>query len=190
MAKAYPGVILRVPEGSLADELGLVAGDKILAINDMPLRDIIDVSFAMADEEIELLVEHADETQECIAFDKDYDEELGVEFESAVFDGIRACANHCYFCFVDMIAPHMRHSLSVKDDDYRLSFLYGNFVTLTNMGEADYARIARLHLSPLYVSVQCTNPVLRAEMLRCSWAGDILGQLAWSIIRRWCSVQG
>ena len=178
MAKAYPGVILRVPEGSLADELGLAAGDKILAINDMLLRDIIDVSFAMADEEIELLVEHTDGTQECIAFDKDYDEELGVEFESAVFDGIRACANHCYFCFVDMIAPHMRHSLSVKDDDYRLSFLYGNFVTLTNMGEADYARIARLHLSPLYVSVQCTNPVLRAEMLRCSWAGDILGQLA------------
>jgi len=177
MGKTYPGVILRVLEGSVAEELELVPGDKILSVNDMPLRDIIDFSFAMADEEIELLVEHADGEQELIAFDKDYDEDFGVEFERAVFDGIRPCANHCYFCFVDMIAPDMRHSLSVKDDDYRLSFLYGNFVTLTNMGAADFSRIERFHLSPLYVSVQCTNPVLRAEMLRYKGAADILGQL-------------
>ena len=177
MAKGYPGVILRVLEGSIAEELELVPGDKILSVNNTPLRDIIDFSFAMADEEIELLVEHADGEQELIAFDKDYDEDFGVEFERAVFDGIRSCANHCYFCFVDMIAPDMRHSLSVKDDDYRLSFLYGNFVTLTNMGAADFARIERYHLSPLYVSVQCTNPVLRAEILRYKGAADILGQL-------------
>ena len=178
MTKTYPGIILRVLEGSIAEELELVPGDKILRVNDMPLRDIIDFSFAMADEEIELLVEHANGEQELIAFDKDYDEDFGVEFEHAVFDGIRSCANHCYFCFVDMIAPDMRHSLSVKDDDYRLSFLYGNFVTLTNMGAADFSRIERYHLSPLYVSVQCTNPVLRAEMLRYKGASDILGQLA------------
>ena len=177
MGKTYPGVILRVLEGSIAEELELVPGDKILSVNDMPLRDIIDFSFAMADEEIELLVEHADGEREIIAFDKDYDEDFGVEFEHAVFDGIRPCANHCYFCFVDMIAPDMRHSLSIKDDDYRLSFLYGNFVTLTNMGAADFSRIERFHLSPLYVSVQCTNPVLRAEMLRYKGAADILGQL-------------
>ena len=177
MAKTYPGIILRVLQDSIAEELELVPGDKILAVNDMPLRDIIDFSFAMADEEIELLVEHADGEQELIAFDKDYDEDFGVEFERAVFDGIRPCANHCYFCFVDMIAPDMRHSLSIKDDDYRLSFLYGNFVTLTNMGAADFSRIERFHLSPLYVSVQCTNPVLRAEMLRYKGAADILGQL-------------
>ena len=177
MAKTYPGVVLRVLEGSIAEELELVPGDKILSVNGMPLRDIIDFSFAMADEEIELLVEHADGEQEIISFDKDYDEDFGVEFERAVFDGIRPCANHCYFCFVDMIAPDMRHSLSVKDDDYRLSFLYGNFVTLTNMGAADFSRIARFHLSPLYVSVQCTNPVLRAEILRYKGAADILGQL-------------
>ena len=177
MKRTYPGVILRVLEGSIAEELELVPGDKILAVNDMPLRDIIDFSFAMADEEIELLVEHADGEQELIEFDKDYDEDFGVEFEQAVFDGIRSCANHCYFCFVDMIAPDMRHSLSIKDDDYRLSFLYGNFVTLTNMGAADFERIERFHLSPLYVSVQCTNPVLRAEILRYKGAADILGQL-------------
>ena len=177
MTKTYPGIILRVLEGSIAEELELVPGDKILSVNDMPLRDIIDFSFAMADEEIELLVEHANGEQELIAFDKDYDEDFGVEFEHAVFDGIRSCANHCYFCFVDMIAPDMRHSLSIKDDDYRLSFLYGNFVTLTNMGAADFSRIARFHLSPLYVSVQCTNPALRAEILRYKGAADILGQL-------------
>ena len=177
MKRTYPGVILRVLDGSIAEELELVPGDKILAVNDMPLRDIIDFSFAMADEEIELLVEHADGEQELIEFDKDYDEDFGVEFERAVFDGIRSCANHCYFCFVDMIAPDMRHSLSIKDDDYRLSFLYGNFVTLTNMGAADFERIEHFHLSPLYVSVQCTNPVLRAEILRYKGAADILGQL-------------
>ena len=177
MKRTYPGVILRVLEGSIAEELELVPGDKILAVNDMPLRDIIDFSFAMADEEIEILVEHADGEQELIEFDKDYDEDFGVEFEQAVFDGIRSCANHCYFCFVDMVAPDMRHSLSIKDDDYRLSFLYGNFVTLTNMGAADFERIERFHLSPLYVSVQCTNPVLRAEILRYKGAADILGQL-------------
>ena len=108
--------------------------------------------FAMADEEIELLVEHTNGEQELIEFDKDYDEDFGVEFERAVFDGIRECANHCCFCFVDMIAPNMRHSLSVKDDDYRLSFLYGNFVTLTNMGPADF------HASKAFTCRRSTFP--------------------------------
>ena len=108
------GKILTVPEGSLAEELELVPGDKILEINGMKLRDIIDVSFAFACEEVEMLVEHEDGQQELFEFDKDYDEELGVEFESAVFDGIRHCANNCYFCFVDQVAPNMRDSLDRK----------------------------------------------------------------------------
>ncbi|MBR6343521.1 MAG: DUF512 domain-containing protein, partial [Selenomonadaceae bacterium] len=136
MRKETPGKILRVHPGSLAEELELLAGDRIVEVNGMKLRDIIDLSFAMAEEEIELLVEHADGERERISFDKEMDEELGVEFESAVFDGIRRCANHCYFCFVDMIGPDMRSSLSIKDDDYRMSFLYGNFITLSNMAEA------------------------------------------------------
>ena len=177
MSKYYPGIILRVYPGSLAEELELVPGDKILEINGQGLRDIIDLSFAMADEEIDMLVEHADGEQEMISFEKEIDEELGVEFESAVFDGIRNCANHCYFCFVDMIAPNMRQSLSIKDDDYRLSFLYGNFVTMTNMGPNDFRRIKQFHLSPLFVSVQCMNPELRAQMLRCPGAAKIAEQL-------------
>ncbi len=173
----HPAEILRIAPGSLAEELGLVPGDKILSVNGQELRDIIDLSFAFADESIDLLVEHADGTQEMISFDKDYDEELGCEFSSAVFDGIRKCANNCPFCFVNMIAPHMRSSLSIKDDDYRLSFLYGNFITLTNMVEQDFQRIERYHLTPLYVSIQCMNPELRAKILRCKRAAQIGAQL-------------
>lgn len=171
------GKILTVPEGSLAEELELVPGDKILEINGMKLRDIIDVSFAFACEEVEMLVEHEDGQQELLEFDKDYDEELGVEFESAVFDGIRHCANNCYFCFVDQVAPNMRDSLNIKDDDYRMSFLYGNFITLTNMVDRDFQRIKQYHLSPLFVSVQCTNPELRKQMLRCKTADRLMSQL-------------
>ena len=171
------GKIIRIKENSLAEELELVVGDKILEVNGKPLRDIIDLSFALADEEIELLVEHADEEQELLCFDKDCDEELGAEFESAVFDGIRRCANKCCFCFVDQVPPEMRSSLYVKDDDYRLSFLYGNFVTLTNIGPADFERIKNLHLSPLFVSVHTMNMELRKKMLGCERAGMLIEQL-------------
>ena len=171
------GRILKVYPGSLAEELELVPGDKLLEINGTRLRDIIDVSFAFADEEIEMLVEHEDGQQEVYEFDKDYDEELGVEFESAVFDGIRHCANNCLFCFVDQVAPDMRESLNIKDDDYRMSFLYGNFITMTNMVDADFQRIKQYHLSPLFVSVQCTNPDLRQRLLRCRTAGNLAAQL-------------
>ena len=171
------GRILKVYPGSLAEELELVPGDKLLEINGIKLRDIIDVSFAFADEEIEMLVEHEDGQQEVYEFDKDYDEELGVEFESAVFDGIRHCANNCLFCFVDQVAPDMRESLNIKDDDYRMSFLYGNFITMTNMVDADFQRIKQYHLSPLFVSVQCTNPDLRQKLLRCRTAGNLSAQL-------------
>lgn len=177
MKKMYGKIITVYPE-SLGEELELVPGDKLLAINGKELRDIIDVSFGMACEDVELLIEHEDGEQEIYAFDKDYDEELGVEFESAVFDGIRSCANNCLFCFVDQVAPDMRDSLHIKDDDYRMSFLYGNFITLTNMGARDFRRIQEYHLSPLFVSVQCTNPELRQKLLRCKAAANLMGQLS------------
>ena len=171
------GIISVVHENSLARELELVPGDKIISVNGQELMDIIDLSFALADEEIEMLVEHADGEQEVIGFEKDIDEELGAEFESAVFNKIRQCANNCYFCFVDQVAPDMRSSLYIKDDDYRLSFLYGNFITMTNLVKQDLERIKRLHLSPLYVSVHTTNPELRAKMLRQKRAALIMEQL-------------
>ena len=171
------GLITRIEAGSLAEELELVAGDKILQVNGRTPLDIIDLSFMLADEEIELLIEHADGEREVIAFDKDADEELGAEFDSAVFDGVRRCKNHCVFCFVDMIAPNMRPTLSVKDDDYRLSFLFGNFITLTNLTAKDFRRIKKYHLSPLFVSIHAMNPDLRAKILRTKLGANIQQQL-------------
>ena len=169
--------ISKIYDDSLAQELGLEIGDKILEVNGKVTRDIIDFSFEFAEEEIELLIEHGDGDRELIAFEKDVDEELGAEFESAVFDGIRRCKNHCVFCFVDMIAPNMRRSLNVKDDDYRLSFLYGNFITLTNLTDADFKRIKNFHLSPLYVSIHAMNPEIRQKLLRTPLAAKINSQL-------------
>lgn len=174
---SYYGVVAKVKKDSIAEEIGLLPGDKILAVNDMPMTDIIDFSFATADEEIEMLIEHADGEQEIIGFDKDYGEDMGILFESAVFDKISRCRNRCLFCFIEQMAPKMRKSLYVKDDDYRLSFMNGNFITLTNMTEEDYARIYRLHLSPLYISVHTTNGQLRGEMLRNPDAVHIKEQL-------------
>ncbi|MBO6305859.1 MAG: DUF512 domain-containing protein [Selenomonadaceae bacterium] len=170
------GKISKIIKNSIAEELGLIAGDKIISVNDFNVRDIIDFSFAFADEEIDLLVEHNNGEREIISFDKDYDEELGVEFESAV-DAIKPCKNNCVFCFINMMAKNARKSLYVKDDDYRLSFLYGNFITLTNMTDEDYKRIKNFHLSPLCVSIQAINPDLRAKMLRNKNAADILNEL-------------
>ena len=168
--------IAEIEPNSLAEELELVAGDKILKINNQTPHDLIELSFQLADEEIEMLIEHEGGEQEVIEFDKDADEELGAKFESAV-DKVRQCKNHCVFCFVDMIAPAMRKTLSIKDDDYRLSFLYGNFITLTNLTDADFKRIKNFHLSPLYVSIQAMNPAVREKMLRTPLAGKIAEQL-------------
>ncbi len=177
MKQHHSGKVLRVEQDSIASELGIVPGDKIIEINGQSLSDIIDFSFACADEDIDLLVEHADGEQEFISFSKDVDDELGIEFESAVFDGIRRCANHCVFCFVDQVPPDMRGSLYVKDDDYRLSFLYGNFVTMTNMVKNDIERIKRYHLSPICISVHTTNMELRAKMLGTERASHLMEQL-------------
>lgn len=170
-------IISKVENNSLAEELELVAGDKIISVNGKTPQDIIELSFLLADEDIELLIEHTDGEREIIAFDKDADEELGAEFESAVFDGVRRCKNHCVFCFVDMIAPNMRKTLSIKDDDYRLSFLFGNFITLTNLTPKDFRRIKKYHLSPLFVSIHTMNTDLRAKMLRTKLGANIQTQL-------------
>ncbi|WP_346354207.1 DUF512 domain-containing protein [Azotosporobacter soli] len=171
------GIISKVHPDSLGEEIGLAAGDRLLKVNDQNVSDIIDLSFALADEYLELLIEKSNGDQEIIELEKEYHEDLGVEFESAVFDSVRRCANRCVFCFVDQMPKGMRESLYVKDDDYRLSFLYGNFVTLTNLTPKDMQRIQSFHLTPLYISVHATDPEVRSSLLNNKNASRLPDQL-------------
>jgi len=177
MKKAPGGVIAAVEPGSLADETGLLPGDQLIAINGHLLRDIIDVQFYGAEETLELEVAR-DGERWSIEIERDYDEELGLSFANPTFDvDIRRCANNCEFCFVKQNAPGMRRSLYVKDDDYRYSFLFGNFVTLTNLTGDDWARLEEQRLSPLYVSVHATDLALRRRFLGRPTAPDVMEQL-------------
>jgi putative radical SAM enzyme (TIGR03279 family) len=177
VARAPGGIITAVEPGSLGQVAGLTPGDRLVAINGRGLRDIIDVQFYAAEETLELLVErHGQRIQ--IAVHRDYEEELGLSFVNPTFDvDIRRCANNCDFCFAKQNAQGMRRSLYIKDDDYRYSFLFGNFVTLTNLTEDDWARLEEQRLSPLYVSVHATDPGLRRRFLGRSNAPNVMDQL-------------
>lgn len=173
-----PKTLIEVVEpGSIAAELGVQPGDEIVSINGEILKDLIDYQFAVTDEVINVVFKRPSGEEWTAEIEKEFDDDLGIGFESAVFDGIKPCHNACVFCFVDQMAPGMRSTLYVKDDDYRLSFLYGNFITLTNLTEEDFNRITRLHLSPLYVSVHTTSPALRESMLQQSVASNIMVDL-------------
>ena len=170
------GAVASIAPGSIAAELGLLPGDLILAVGQQRLRDVIDYRFAIADERIELLVRRED--QETIyEIEKDPDEDLGIEFVEPLFDRLRTCNNKCPFCFLTQMPKGMRKSLYLKDDDYRLGFLYGNFVTLTNLIEDDWQRIEEQHLSPMYVSIHATDRALRAVMLGKPDLPDVLDQI-------------
>lgn len=170
-------VISAVQPNSKADRAHLEPGDRLLRINGAAVGDLIDLSFALAEEQVELEVLKTSGKTVRLRIKKALDESMGFEFESAVFDRVRTCANKCLFCFVDQMPAGLRDTLYVKDDDYRLSFLYGNFVTLTNLTPADFDRIRRFHLSPLYVSVHTTNGELRRKMMGIPRAAEIMGQL-------------
>ena len=177
MVKRPGGIIAEVEPGSLGEQAGLRPGDKLLTINDFPLRDIIDVQFYAAEEMLELLVSRGGERWR-IELERQYGQDLGLSFTNPTFDvDIRRCANNCEFCFVKQNPKGMRRSLYVKDDDYRYSFLFGNFVTLTNLTEDDWDRIEEQRLSPLYVSVHTTDPELRRRFLGRKAAPDVLEQL-------------
>ena len=171
------GKISSVRKHSVAEAAGILAGESLCAINGMPLRDILDVSFAAADFEPVLSVRGKDGSIREVTVSKEIDEELGLSFESAVFDHVRLCQNKCVFCFVDRMIPGLRKGLYVRDDDYRLSFLYGNFVTLTNLSEDDFERIIQNHMSPLYVSVHATDPQVRQAMMKNRRSGEIMEKL-------------
>lgn len=171
------GCISKVRKHSLADKAGIQAGEKLCSVNGCAVRDIIDLSFLTTDDLVELEIENHDGQKRLLQIAKHPDEDLGLEFESAVFDKVRTCYNNCIFCFVDQMIPGMRPSLYVRDDDYRLSFLYGNFITLTNMNDADFDRIIKTHLSPLYISVHATDPQVRCQMMHNRFAGEIMDKM-------------
>lgn len=172
------GLIIETVEGdSIAGELGLEPGDMILRVNDTGISDILDYRFSIAEENLEVLVQKANGEQWLLEIEKDYDEPLGIRFRGGGWGQTRRCGNKCIFCFVDQMPGQMRPTLYVKDDDYRLSFAQGNFITLTNAGPGELERIARLRLSPLYISVHTTNPELRRSMMGNPRAGKIMEQL-------------
>jgi putative radical SAM enzyme (TIGR03279 family) len=170
------GVIERVQPGSLADRAGVRAGARLLAVNGTTLLDVVDYQFEAAEERIEFLLEQ-DGAQQRIVIDKHPDEDAGLDFEEATFDGTRICVNKCPFCFLKGLPKGLRRTMYIKDDDYRLSFLHGNFVTLTNLSESDWERLEAQRLSPLHVSVHATEPDLRRHLLGNDDIPDILQQL-------------
>lgn len=167
-------IIKAVLPGSIAEELEIEPGDKILSIYNTEIEDIFDYQFLVQDTYLEVLVEKPDGEQWLLEVDKEFDEDLGIEFENGLMDEYRHCHNKCVFCFIDQMPPGMRDTLYFKDDDSRLSFLQGNYVTLTNMSEHDIDRICRYRLSPINISFQTMNPELRCKMLNNRFAGEAL----------------
>lgn len=172
--KEHLHVIASVEPGSIADELELEAGDILLEINGNKIEDVFDYHYLMNEEYVELLVRKADGEEWELEIEKEFEEDLGVSFENGMMDDYRHCTNKCIFCFIDQMPPGMRETLYFKDDDTRLSFLQGNYVTLTNLKEKDVDKIIKYKLSPMNISFQTTNPELRCKMLHNRFAGDSL----------------
>lgn len=170
------GAIIAIEPDSLAHEAGLQPGDQVLAVNGQPIRDPVDYRFQTTDDFVELEVVHDGEPA-LVEFEKPIDEPLGIEFDDDAFDGTRICNNKCFFCFLKGLPKGLRKPLYIKDDDYRLSFLHGNFVTLTNLSDDDWVRLEEQRLSPMHVSVHATDLELRRQLLGNRTAPDIVEQL-------------
>lgn len=175
---AFPGhPIVRVLPDSIAEELEIEPGDVLLAVNDEPVEDVFDYRFMIRDEYVEVLIRKPDGEEWLLEVDKEYEDDLGIEFENDLMSDCKSCRNKCIFCFIDQMPPGMRETLYFKDDDSRLSFLQGNYITMTNMTQKDVDRIVRFHLGPINISVQATNPKLRKKMLNNRFADKLFGYL-------------
>lgn len=172
-------IVSKVEENSIAEELEIQTGDEILSIDEQKIADLIDYNFLCKSEFLTIEIKKTNGEIEVIELEKDFDEDLGIIFESAVFDKIKPCLNKCIFCFVDQQPKGLRETLYIKDDDYRLSYLQGTYVTLTNITSEDKKRIETLKLGPFYISLHTTNPELRVKMLKNPNAGEILKNLKW-----------
>ena len=170
-------IISDVLPGSPAERAGLVKGDVLLSINGDPVIDMIDYEHLTATERLMLEVQKADGSTEQIDLEKEDYEPLGLSFATSLMDKMRTCKNHCVFCFIDQMPKGGRSSLHVKDDDWRMSFVMGNYVTLTNLDERELDRVIRRRVSPLYVSLHASDPEVRRKMMKNPHAGEILPQL-------------
>lgn len=159
---------------SIAMELGIEVGDYLLEVNGHKIGDVFDYRYYMKDEYVLVLIRKSNGEEWELEIEKDYDDDLGVEFENSLMSDYKSCSNKCIFCFIDQMPPGMRETLYFKDDDSRLSFLQGNYITLTNMKMEDVERITKMNLAPINISVQTTNPELRCKMLHNRFAGDKL----------------
>ena len=166
--------ISSIAPGSIAEEMQVQTGDLLLKINGEEMEDIFDYQFLIQTDYLEILIQKMDGEEWILEIDKDEDEDLGIVFENGLMDDYKSCHNKCIFCFIDQMPEGMRETLYFKDDDSRLSFLQGNYVTLTNMSEADINRIIKYRLSPINISFQTTNPELRCKMLNNRFAGEAL----------------
>jgi len=180
MKKKNEHIVEKVLSGSIAEEMEITPGDALLEINGHKIEDIFDYQYYTQDEYIEILVRKPSGEEWLLEIDKGYDEDLGITFENGLMDDYRSCHNKCIFCFIDQMPKGMRDTLYFKDDDSRLSFLQGNYVTMTNMSDEDVDRIIRYNLSPINVSFQTTNPELRCRMLNNRFAGQAL-EKAWKL---------
>ena len=170
-------IIKSVEEGSIAWEMGIEPGDRLLQINGSIIEDVFDYHYYTNDEELLILIQKENGEEWELEIEKDYDEDLGIEFEQGLMDEYRSCRNKCMFCFIDQMPKGMRDTLYFKDDDSRLSFLQGNYITLTNMSDHDIQRIVDYHMEPINVSIHTTNPELRCKMLHNRFAGDALKKI-------------
>lgn len=189
MKKEHLHIVDSVAPGSISGELDIEAGDALVEINGNKIEDIFDYQYYTQDEYIEVLIRKPSGEEWILEIDKEYDEDLGITFENGLMDDYRSCRNKCIFCFIDQMPKGMRDTLYFKDDDSRLSFLQGNYVTLTNMSDADVDRIIRYRLSPINVSFQTTNPALRCKMLNNRFAGQAL-EKAWKLARAGITMNG
>ena len=171
------GMVENVKEGSIGEEAGIEKGDSLISVNGSKITDILDYIYLTNDEYLLLEVDKPNGELWEIEIDKDYDDDLGLVFLSPTIDHIKCCHNKCLFCFVDQMPLGMRSSLYVKDDDYRLSALHGNFATFTNLGEKDLERIIKFHISPINVSIHVTDPETRIRMMGNKHAGEIMNQI-------------
>ena len=169
--------IYSVENGSKANKAGISAGDELLSLNGNEIMDVLDYRFYQNERKVEIAFKKPDGSEHTATVIKDEYEELGMEFETYLMDKQHCCKNNCVFCFIDQLPKGMRESLYFKDDDSRMSFLFGNYITLTNITEHEVDRIIKMHISPVNVSVHTTNPELRVKMMKNRFAGEALSVL-------------